>query len=356
MARVKRTSSKRAPCWTAEEDAALREGYRQKLPLRSIAAQLGRTVTAVRRRVVRLRAARAEIGRIREYWDPESDETLRELHASGVPVRKIANHMGRTSRAVRERMGRLGMRGPEYRRRHGLPTTKMWGPEDDEFLTFLYTDGYRIQKIATRLGRTYAATASRVKTLGLVRAHGWHHANTDVERVKLLHAAGMPNGDIAREMGDAFSRKDPKKQIRLLLKQCGLTPHRYPTESAVAARREACARKWRSHAETCERFAAMYGLPKDLVPHQVQMVALLSGGPMTLPQLARAMGIKRNSMRACGASLSFAGDLARRGLVAYVPGGRPPGQIGRGGNTPRTYFLTARAMEMLATAGKGGAA
>ncbi len=86
MTRVKKTSSKRAPCWTAEEDAALREAYRLKLPTRTIAAQLGRTVIAVRRR-----AANTATARPKDRWTLQCDANLRELHASGLPYSEIAS-------------------------------------------------------------------------------------------------------------------------------------------------------------------------------------------------------------------------------------------------------------------------
>lgn len=294
MAKVKKTSSKRAPCWTAEEDAVLREGYRQKLPLRSIAAQLGRTVTAVYQR---------------------------------------ARAVAATQRLCRK-----------------------WRTEDDEYLTYLYLADRPASEIARRLDRTRYAVAERAQKLGLVQAKGRSRGRSvlttgaGAERVKLLHAAGLSNRDIAREMGLSYPWKDPETQIYCFLKRRGLASRRNPPEVTADLRRESAARAWASYGQACGDLAARYGLPRDLSPRQVQIVAILSGGPMTGLQVRRAMGSSASLHREGGHESM--GGLIRRGLIAYVRGEH----AGRRGPRPGAFFLTARAMEMLTNAGKGGAA
>jgi len=88
--------------WTAAEVRFLRDSYR-KLEVDRIAGELGRT------RAATVRKARA-LGLVQfRHWSREDAGTLRELY-SRCPARELARRLGRPYQSVRDKARRLGLR------------------------------------------------------------------------------------------------------------------------------------------------------------------------------------------------------------------------------------------------------
>lgn len=98
--------------WSDEEDSKLRELANRKAS--DIAALLGRTVAAVRNRLVHLGLAAtrdASKGRRlggKPSWTDEEDKTLKSLYGT-MPNLEVAQRIGRTRQAVWKRANQLGL-------------------------------------------------------------------------------------------------------------------------------------------------------------------------------------------------------------------------------------------------------
>jgi hypothetical protein len=97
--------------WTPEEEAAIRDGYIKRGPMK-LAAELGRTQVSVQKRAARLRALR------RRRWTKADDDELRDLWGT-LSIDKIAKRLGRTVATTYWRADRLGLergatQGHEY--------------------------------------------------------------------------------------------------------------------------------------------------------------------------------------------------------------------------------------------------
>lgn len=97
--------------WTPEEDAYLRAAFskREKPPLEDVAKQLNRPVGGVRDRARALKITWSARGR-RTPWTRDEDNTLEEYWGT-LTEQGIAKMVGRTTGAVRQRAGDLGL-GP----------------------------------------------------------------------------------------------------------------------------------------------------------------------------------------------------------------------------------------------------
>jgi hypothetical protein len=144
--------------WTAAEDLVVRDGYADGRTCRRIADGLpGRTPAAI--------AARARKLGLTTYgraWTAREDDRLRRLGAQYAPA-EIARASGRTPEAVRRRSRRLGLATGAASRppRAGA----RWTAEEDALLQL--HAGLDPGVLATRLGRTDAAVAARLRRLGL---------------------------------------------------------------------------------------------------------------------------------------------------------------------------------------------
>jgi len=62
-----------------------------------------------------------------QLWSEEENEAIRTAYARAVPVKKIAADLGRTNRGVRSQAGKLRLRHPNARRPEGSSETAMLG-------------------------------------------------------------------------------------------------------------------------------------------------------------------------------------------------------------------------------------
>lgn len=180
------------------------------------------------------------------------------------------------------------------------------------------------------------AVCLRARSLGLARPNfRWD----DQVRARLLalHADGLSNADIARELG--CDRESLRRQYRAL----GLVPNgrneRFRQKIREAAQRQCEREGVRNIGELRSKVwaqrATAAGWPAELRGREVQILeALIQRGPMTRPEIAAAIGMpwkgSRKSLRGRVNGGSYLAALMRRGLVACAKKARTVKGQGRG--------------------------
>jgi hypothetical protein len=178
--------------------------------------------------------------------------------------------------------------------------------------------------------------------------------------LRSLHAQGWTDVMIAPVLGFC------SESIRQWRKRLGLPSNGHghiAQRNICKAWREALARKGAQslgelRSRSYSRFAADHGLPTDLKLRQVQIVLLLARRGrsygflgLTRQEICRFLGMPyRGHNKALYGDVkggSYLGDLRRRDLVIYRPGGK--GHGGRG-QAPGRYTVTDEACEMLGRA------
>lgn len=262
--------------WSPVDDALLIEFYAQGLPRRQIGKRLARTPDAID---VRRRA----LGQPRRTpppspWSEAEDRFLVAASAGRVPAAEIAERLGRSRHAIRQRRSALGLTRPVSRR---------YSSDEDGRIASALARGSSLALIAAELGRSEQALHLRAKALGLVerstqRAR-WRpdedvHLRTGYESglsAKMIHEtllpARRPSAIVARArlLGlPTYARRwspDEDEQLKLLVR--GLLPldtvatvlhrsresivkrchvHGLPTPSRETAGRH---QPWRSHED-----------------------------------------------------------------------------------------------------------
>jgi len=178
----------RADAWLPGDLQRLRALFEADEPVIEIAAQLGRTVNAVRTRIEDLGLRRNS----QRSWSAEDDCELSSRYGRE-PTSAIAASLGRSCGAVYARAGALGLtegNAPAYT------------PWEDAQLVAGYERGITIATISVMIGRPGSGIISRAQHLGLRhknKAANW----TDLEVLRALELAeaGMFYTAIGRTLG-----------------------------------------------------------------------------------------------------------------------------------------------------------
>lgn len=236
--------------YDAWEDAQIRAGYAQAVPVRQIAALIGRSMLGVCCRASALGVRHphqppnwsdAEMQRMLELaeeghryleiiemmvaegyprrsksgfgqririigygrgwgrrWTPDEDELLRRAYAAGDTLTPLRQLLGRGVCSIRWRAGELGLRGT-HAKRDGW-RGRVWSAEDEALLRAEFGNTPS-PELARKLGRTKAAMFSRANALGLV--HGYLRPWTPDERraLGIVWRLGLPLAVIAKACG-----------------------------------------------------------------------------------------------------------------------------------------------------------
>lgn len=212
-----------AVLWSADHDALLEAATRAGIPATSVAQQLGKSVTQVRRRRGRLLGVRRPA---RPYLSWE-DEAIRAAWVRRHDVGELARRLGRSPDAVRLRARVLGVHRP-------LPRAR-WAKLEDQALRTAYSAGLSCAEISdSRLPtRSAGAVTARARKLGLANyARRWTGA--EERQLELLIASDLPLDQIA------LSLTRTPEAIRQRLRKLGrrppdARPHRRGTERWSAA-------------------------------------------------------------------------------------------------------------------------
>ena len=144
-----------APRWSTSEDRVLRRLYPQRVPIRKIATQLGRSEDAVseRRRALGLPARPRQ-----RPWSPAEDELLRAASAAGLPAGALASRLARDAEQIRRR--RRALRG-------AATSPRAYSPAEDDAIRACWEGDLDVQPLAGALGRSPGSIRLRAETLGL---------------------------------------------------------------------------------------------------------------------------------------------------------------------------------------------
>lgn len=93
-----------------------------------------------------------------EPWQPDELEELKSMAADKVSLKEMSNQLGRTANSLKMKLKSLGLYEPR-------PAPKPWEEDDEKQLVQLYNDGVPFAEIAERFGRTESAIVSRLVKL-----------------------------------------------------------------------------------------------------------------------------------------------------------------------------------------------
>lgn len=152
--------------WTTGDLRRLVEMYTAGETIKDIAAELGRTESAVTSKVHQLREASRPDLPARERgpkshrpWNTKDVQRLRELYAQGVPVVDIARELGRTQAATAAYAQYLHIR------REGDQGYTAWTYDDEFKLAQLWRQGATLDEIAEAVGHSKESTKRKVAIL-----------------------------------------------------------------------------------------------------------------------------------------------------------------------------------------------
>jgi len=326
--------------WTAEEDAALRAAWAAGGWPAARGAGLRRTDKAVK-----CRAFVLGLRHPARIWTATEDAHVR-AHYGRTRAADIAAALGRGVQAVHKRARALG-----------ADSGRRWTAAECEAMRLRYRSAGAAALARELLGAAGPLELKAVYGLAVrlgLTAPVRHPAGV-YDRVRELHARGLTDAAIAREMADYFAPKTARERVTAIRARRLKLPRNGWDRGAAVARQHATLgiahpAELRSRAHSA--FAARYGLPADLTVRQVQIVVRLSRGPATVERLRADLGIRSMLLnRPKGASTrpdpgvhgTYLSDLERRGLVASIGLGTRTGPR-------RSYSLTPLAMDLLAGA------
>lgn len=158
-------AEERPPAWTPWEDAQLRAGFAQGVPVAQLTVLIGRPMNGTRSRAcdLGLRHANCPV----DWSEAEMNRAL-ELAESGLVYATIrAQLVGegfppRSSSSFKVAIRKLG---------YGRGWGRLWTPDEDELLRRAYRDGTSLTPLRERLGRTGGSIGHRAAELGLKGTH-----------------------------------------------------------------------------------------------------------------------------------------------------------------------------------------
>lgn len=146
-----------APVWTTPQDRLIRVATAAGIPASRVAGTQGLSVDRVRARRRHLLGAQPA-GRRYEAWE---DQEIRETWSDAQGLGHLAARLNRSPDAIRLRAQALGVHVPPVRRR--------WKASEDQTLRHGYASGLSCEQISGALSgaRTPAAVSARARKLGL---------------------------------------------------------------------------------------------------------------------------------------------------------------------------------------------
>jgi hypothetical protein len=242
--------------WRASEDAQLARLYASSLPLRVIAERLGRSEEAItaRRKLLGIAPRRRA-----PQWTEQQDRLIVLATRAGVSAAAIARQQGRSTEQVRARRAQLvGKR----------PPARHYQPSEDDAITAAWAEGHDLDELALRLGRSPDALRLRARTLGL-------HAPAERRRWSAAEDHALRDGYSAGHSCEEIHRFE--------------LPRRSP--GAIAARAHklgltSFARTWTPQEERRLAMLLARGTPIE------QIALALTRSPEAIRQRARRRGLQ----------------------------------------------------------------
>ena len=175
--------------WTSAEDRELARSYTDGLPLRAIAERLGRSEDAL---VARRDALGLAARRVSRDWSPRLDAFLCASAEAGLPAHVVAQRLDLPLETVRRRMRTLRPRRSAAHR---------YEPEEDDAIRACVASGASIQGLAVELRRSPEGIRLRARSLGLLTASTRRRWTDEEDRlIRTGYASGLTCEAIATQL------------------------------------------------------------------------------------------------------------------------------------------------------------
>ncbi|SHI90694.1 hypothetical protein [Wenxinia saemankumensis] len=240
------------PRWSKEQKATLTRMHRRGATAPQIAVKVGRSVRAVENRLTKLRAE-GKAGRSGRIWTEEERARGLALLRDRVTHPEIARRLGRTERSIAAFAGQCRADGSlSY-------TPPNRGRQDEALFERLWSCGtISIAEIAAHFGITHQAVSQRARTRGLpsrIRNRSNRTIKDDAAFTRLW-LEGVPKIEIAERFGVRLTAVSVRVAALDLPLRVGCWRERFRElqEEAVGARmRELAARENARLRELAER-------------------------------------------------------------------------------------------------------
>ena len=178
--------------WSAPEDAELTRLYGQGVPLRAIAAALGRSEDALVSRRALLGVAPRRAAAV---WTPPQDRLIRVATAAGIPASRLASTQGLSIDRVRAR------------RRHllgGRPAGRRYEASEDQEIRDAWSGSCDPALLSARLDRSPDAIRLRARALGVHAPSARRRwSATEDQTLRDGYARGLSCAQISRALSAA---------------------------------------------------------------------------------------------------------------------------------------------------------
>ena len=101
---------------------------------------------------------KAAYPKFNEPWQSDEVEELKSMAADKVPLKEMSAQLGRTSNSLKMKLKSLGLYDPK-------PMPKQWSKEDEDLLVEMYKNEVSFEDMADILERTPQAVVSRLVKL-----------------------------------------------------------------------------------------------------------------------------------------------------------------------------------------------
>ena len=149
--------------WTPERLAFAQQRAEQGVSYRNIAIEMGVKIGVIGGKLNRLKRP-GESKMRKNGWTPDLVETLLTHSRAGLSYRDIAAQMGRSVEAIRCQLKER--RSPDEKKVKPMTVT-FWTPEHLDILTSGHAEGLNMPQLAERLGVPQSTISSKCKRLGL---------------------------------------------------------------------------------------------------------------------------------------------------------------------------------------------
>lgn len=146
--------------WSKDEVAYLLVRAAAKVPLRQIARENNRTVTAIQAKLVALRSAKRVESRLRRWTDDETAQALTLLE-QGASLKAAAKAVERTVPALKMHLWKRGHIRPD--------ADRPWTADEVERARTMRETGSKMGDVAEAVGRTRAAVWGKLTYMAKVR-------------------------------------------------------------------------------------------------------------------------------------------------------------------------------------------
>lgn len=174
--KIREESGRFNESWSDEEKQKVCSMFRDGMRIEEIAHMQGRTVNAIRLKLIQAGEIANYLSRKAQEWTDEEKERLGRFHSQGYSFAECAKFLGRIRNEVENKLVDMGLLDPSQA--YGLRTAtnyanayEPWTPEENRLLSEELAD-YRhalsaMMMVAERHGRSVSSIISHALKLGL---------------------------------------------------------------------------------------------------------------------------------------------------------------------------------------------